>query len=139
MQPASDGNGAAGGRQLRRWGPIVAVVAVVAIIGGIVVFSGGGGDDEATSDTASDGTTDDDCPIDCTDASTWPDGWSQFEDEVVRLEAAAKEVAGRFARLSGDFGELIDTIDDRLIRDRHVRDRRKGGKQIELAYQRIGS
>jgi uncharacterized protein YkwD len=32
-----------------------------------------------------DSSNDDDCAIDCTDASAWPDAWTQFEDEVVRL------------------------------------------------------
>ena len=59
MQPSSDQPaGSDRSRQLRRWGPLVAIVAVLAIVAAVVIVSGGGddGDDEAGSDGGSGGS-----------------------------------------------------------------------------------
>ncbi len=53
MQPSTDRPSGSGGsgRQLRRYGPLVAILAVLAIVAGVLVFAGGDddGDDEATT------------------------------------------------------------------------------------------
>ena len=52
MQPSTDQpSGSGRSRQLRRYGPLVAILAVLAIVAGVLVFAGGDddGDDEATT------------------------------------------------------------------------------------------
>jgi hypothetical protein len=52
MQPSTDRPSGSGGssRQLRRYGPLVAILVVLAVVAGVLVFAGGDddGDDEAT-------------------------------------------------------------------------------------------
>jgi Periplasmic binding protein len=55
MQPSTDRPSGSGsgdrGRQLRRYGPLVAILAVLAIVAGVLVFAGGDdGDDETATD-----------------------------------------------------------------------------------------
>ncbi len=52
MQPSSDQPKGGAGRQLRRYGPVVAIVAVIAIVAGVLVATSGGDDDDAATDTA---------------------------------------------------------------------------------------
>jgi hypothetical protein len=52
MQPSTDRpSGSGAGRQLRRYGPLVAILVVLAVVAGVLVFAGGDddGDDEATT------------------------------------------------------------------------------------------
>src|SRR4051812_9336826 len=52
MQPSSDQPTSSDrSRQLRRWGPLVAIVAVVAIVAGVLIFSGGDDSSDQSSDT----------------------------------------------------------------------------------------
>jgi hypothetical protein len=50
MQPSSD-QPAGAGRQLRRYGPLVAILVVGAVIAGVLVVTGGDDDDEQASTT----------------------------------------------------------------------------------------
>ena len=68
MQPSSDQTtGPDRARQLRRWGPLVAIVAAVALVGGVLVLAGGddSGDDVSSTTTVAGGAgvlTSDDLP-----------------------------------------------------------------------------
>jgi Periplasmic binding protein len=53
MQPSTDQpSGSSAGRQLRRYGPLVAILVVLAVVAGVLVFAGG--DDDDGDDVATD-------------------------------------------------------------------------------------
>jgi hypothetical protein len=49
MEPNNDRTHGGSGRQLRRYGPLIAIVVIAAVVGAVVLFTGGGDDDEATT------------------------------------------------------------------------------------------
>jgi len=55
MQPSTDQpSGSDAGRQLRRYGPLVAILVVLAVVAGVLVFAGGDDDDGDADETAAD-------------------------------------------------------------------------------------
>lgn len=73
-------NGRDTGRQIRRWGPVVAIVVVVAIVLAVVVVSGGD-DDDGDVATVTDPTGDPDSTLGADTIS-----WSQAEEQGITDE-----------------------------------------------------
>jgi hypothetical protein len=101
MEPTNGRTNGGSSRQLRRYGPVIAIVVIAAVVGAVALFSGGDDDKESTS----------------TGNRTAPEGaisWSEAQEQNldVEFEASCDKETGRIAMPYFFRPECYANVDD---------------------------